>query len=120
MSTCIYIPNSIESAIRELESTFDKPLEVLSKVEFIRAWCALSYLNTGLHPDDFDEPDSGWPESFKRYAAEARRREEAGELADEEMYPSDATWAGLYDQMHTHTDQETTRRLKLATEYGCL
>ena len=118
MSTCICIPNSIESATRELDATFSLPLELLSKVKFVRAWCALSYLNPGLHPDDFDAPDSGWPENFKPYAAEAWRREEAGELADEEMYPSDATWAGLYDQMHTHTDQETTRRLAIAADYG--
>lgn len=117
MSTCVCIPNSIESASCDLESTFGLPLEVLSKSEFIRAWCALSYLNPDLHPDDFDEPDSGWPENLKRYAVEAWRREEAGELADEEMYPSDATWAGLYDRMHTHTDQERARRLELAAEY---
>lgn len=120
MSICVCIPNSIESAARELASTFDLQLEVLSKVKFVRAWCALCYLCPGLHPDGFDEPDSAWPENFKRYAVEAWRRKKVGELADEEMYPSDAAWAGLYDQMHTHTDQETTRRVRLAAEYGCV
>lgn len=118
MRTCVWIPSSIESATRELESTFDQPLDVLPKLEFIRAWCALSYLNPSLHPDDFDVPGSGWLENFKRYAVEAWRREQAGELVDEEMYPSDAAWAGLYDQMHTHCEQETARRLELAAQYG--
>lgn len=49
---------------------------------------------------------------------EAWRREEAGALVEELMYPSDAAWAGIYDQMLTHTDQETSRRLELAAEYG--
>lgn len=116
MSAYGYIPDSVGTATRVLERISDQPLEALSKVEFIRAWCALSYLNPGLHPDGFEEPDSGWPENLKRYAVEAWRREEMGELADDEMYPSDATWAGLYDQMDTHTDQETTRRLTLAAQ----
>lgn len=119
MNSCICIPNSVESATHELAYTIGIPLESLSKLEFVRAWCALSYLNPGLHPDGFEEPDSGWPENLKRYAVEAWRREEMGELAGEEVYPSDATWAGLYDQMHTHTHQETIRRLEFAEQYGC-
>ena len=118
MSTCANIPNSIESAARELKLTFGLPLDSLSKVKFVRTWCAVSYLNPGLHPDGFDESDSGWPESLKPYAIEAWRREAVGELADDEMYPCDAAWAGLYDQMHTHTDQEVARRIALAADYG--
>ncbi len=118
MSTCVCIPNSIESATLELESTLGFPLETLSKVKFVHAWCALSYLEPGLHPDDFDQPGSGWPDNLKRFAVEAWRREEAGELTDEEMYPSDANWAGLYDQMLTHTVEETTRRFRIAAEFG--
>ena len=118
MNIYCHIPNSVECATREFEGTLDQPLEALSKVEFVRAWCALSYLNPGLHPDDFDEPDSGWPDNLKRYATEAWRREEAGELADEEVYPSDATWAGIYDRMDCHTQEETDRRFAIAAEYG--
>lgn len=120
MNSCVCIPNSNESATRELEATFGLPLEALSKARFVRAWCALSYLNPGLHPDSFEEPDSGWPEKFKPYAFEAWRREAAGELMDEELYPSDATWAGLYDQMDSHTEQETVRRLELRAVSECL
>jgi hypothetical protein len=50
--------------------------------------------------------------------AEAWRRADAGELADEELYPSDAQWSGLYDRMHTHEPDEMERRLALAADYG--
>jgi hypothetical protein len=51
-------------------------------------------------------------------AAEAWRRADAGELADEVLYPSDAQWSGLYDRMHTHEPDEMERRLALAADYG--
>lgn len=51
---------------------------------------------------------------LKRFAAEA----DAGELADEELYPCAAQWAGLYDRMHTHEHDETARRLQIATDHG--
>ena len=60
----------------------------------------------------------GWPPELMRYAAEAWRRNKAGEIDDEEMYCSDATWAGIYDRMHTHTVLETTRRLEIAADFG--
>ena len=118
MSTCIYIPNSVGSAIRDLHSTLNVPLETLPKATFVRAWCALSYAFPGLHPDGYAHPDSGWPPELMRYAAEAWRRNKAGEIDDEEMYCSDATWSGIYDQMHTHTVLETTRRLEIAADFG--
>jgi hypothetical protein len=84
----------------------------------LRAWCSMAYLFPGLHPDGFEDADSGWPRVLKRFAAEAWRRADAGELADEEMYPSDAQWSGLYDQMHTHEPNEMERRLALAADFG--
>jgi hypothetical protein len=42
----------------------------------------------------------------------------AGELADEELYPSDSQWSGLYDRMFPHTADEIERRLALAADYG--
>ena len=39
-------------------------------------------------------------------------------MSGEELYPSDAAWAGLYDQMFIHSPEETERRLELATLYG--
>ena len=71
-----------------------------------------------LLPDGFEDADSGWPRVLKRFAAEAWRRADAGELADEELYPSDAQWSGLYDRMFPHTVDEMERRLALAADYG--
>ncbi|NOS99200.1 MAG: hypothetical protein HOP29_01070 [Phycisphaerales bacterium] len=79
---------------------------------------SLAYLFPGLHPDGFAEKDAGWPRTLRRFVAEAWRRADAGELADEELYCADATWAGLYDRMVRHTPEETERRLKLAAEFG--
>jgi hypothetical protein len=71
-------------------------------------------LYPGLHPDGFEDDESGWPTALKSFAEEAWRRAEAGELDDDELYPSDAQWAGLYDGMTSHTEQEAARRVKLA------
>lgn len=61
---------------------------------------------------------SGWPRVLRRFAAEAWRRADAGELADEELYACDAQWSGLYDRMHTHEPEETEHRLDLAAAFG--
>jgi hypothetical protein len=61
---------------------------------------------------------SGWPRVLKRFAAEAWRRADAGELADEELYPGDAQWSGLYDRMFLHLPDEIERRFALAADYG--
>lgn len=92
-------------------------LSDLPKEDFVACWSALAYLNPGLHPDGYEDEDSGWPEDLKLYAAEAWRREEAGEMTDEEMYPSDASWAGVYDQMDSHTQEETDRRFDIAAGF---
>jgi len=55
---------------------------------------------------------------LRRFAAEAWRRADAGELADEELYACDAQWSGLYDRMFPHTAQEIERRLELAAVFG--
>jgi hypothetical protein len=118
MKTFTYVPNSRRSAGRELRLALAHPLEQLSREQFVRMWCSVAYLFPGLHPDGFEETDSGWPRVLKRFAAEAWRRAEAGELADEELYPSDAQWSGLYDRMFLHTADEIERRLALAADYG--
>jgi hypothetical protein len=71
-----------------------------------------------LHPDGYDHPDSGWPRVLKRFAAEAWRRADAGELNDGALYPSDAAWSGLFDRMFVHLPDETERRVALAAAYG--
>ena len=71
-----------------------------------------------LHPDGFEDADSGWPRALKQFAAEAWRRADAGELEDDELYACDAQWSGLYDRMFPHTTVEIERRLELAADYG--
>ena len=118
MKTVIFIPNSLRSAGRELRMGFRETPEKMSRVEFVRTWAAVAYLFPGLHPDGYEDSESGWPRALKRLAGEAWRRAEAGELADEELYCSDAQWCGLYDRMHSHEPDETERRMALAAEYG--
>jgi len=88
--------------------------EVCTKADFIRAWSSIAYLFPGLHPDGFEDADSGWPRIPRRFAAEAWRRAEAGELDDAELYTSDAQWSGLYDRLNNPTPDESQRRRKLA------
>jgi hypothetical protein len=118
METIAHIPSSLRSAGRELRLALGHPAKQLSREQFVRAWSALLYLFPGLNPDGFQDADSGWPRVLKRFAAEAWRRADAGELADEELYPSDAQWSGLYDRMFPHTADEMERRFALAAEYG--
>jgi hypothetical protein len=103
---------------REVRLT--RPVEInrLSKRKFLRAGCSIAYLFPGLHPDGFAAPDSGWPLVLTRSAAEARRRAEAGDLADDELYACAAQWSGLYDRMFIHLPEETERRLGLAASFG--
>ena len=95
-----------------------KPLHKLPKEAFVRIWCCVAYLFPHLHPDGFADAESGWPRVLKRYAAEAWRRAEAGELDDDELYCCDAQWSGLYDRMYPHEQDETEHRLALAADYG--
>ena len=113
-----FTPNSLRSAGRVLRCSLSKSLEQLSREEFVRAWSSVAYLFPGLHPDAYDDYDSGWPRVLRRFAAEAWRRADAGELTDEESYPCSAGWCGLYDRMHTHTPDEIERRLTLAADFG--
>ena len=118
MRTRVYVPNSPRAAAAQLRQALASPLEHLAKARFIRAWCSVAYLFPGLHPDGFANADSGWPRVLRRFAAEAWRRARGGQLLDEELYPCDAQWSGLYDRMLLHLPAETERRLELATAFG--
>jgi hypothetical protein len=118
MKAITHVPNSLRSAGRELRLSLVHPLEQLPRERFVRAWSAVAYLFPGLHPDGYEAADSGWPRVLKRFAAEAWRRADAGELTDEELYPCDAQWSGIYDQIFPHTADEMERRLALAANYG--
>jgi len=54
----------------------------------------------------------------QRQAAEAWQRAGAGELSDEELYPGDAQWAGLYDRMIEREEDETGCRFQIAADHG--
>lgn len=88
--------------------------DVFTKTDFIRAWSSIAYLFPGLHPDGFEDAESGWPRVLRRFAAEAWRRAEAGELDDAELHPSDAQWSGLCDRIKNPTADESRRRHDLA------
>lgn len=114
MKSHIYIPESNKDAGENLRRALAYPLAQLPKVDFIRAWSSIAYLFPGLHPDGYENADSGWPRALRRFAAEAWRRVEDGELDDAEFYTSDAQWSGLYDQINNPTPDESRRRRELA------
>lgn len=118
MKNDIYVPDSLRSAGRQIRLALATPLDQMPRTNFIRAWCSIAYLFPGLHPDGFEDADSGWPRVLQRFAAEAWRRAESGELEDHELYACDAQWSGLYDRMNIHLPDETERRLELAAAYG--
>jgi hypothetical protein len=118
METNVYVPRSKRDAGKQIRVALQNEIMGLSTKQFVRAWCALAYLFPGLHPDAYEHPDSGWPRVLKRFAAEAWRRADRGELVDEELYPCDAQWAGLFDRMLLHLPDETERRVALAAAYG--
>jgi hypothetical protein len=118
MRTNIYVPRSLRDAGKEIRTALRNNMATLTTGEFVRAWCAVAYLFPGLHPDGYEDQDSGWPRTLKRFAAEAWRRAQAGELADEEFYPCDAQWSGLFDRMYVHLPEETERRVELAAANG--
>jgi hypothetical protein len=118
METNIYVPRSLRDAGKQVRIALQNDIRALTTQDFVRAWCAVAYLFPGLHPDGYEHPDSGWPRVLKRFAAEAWRRADAGELADDEMYVCDAQWSGLFDRMLVHLPEETERRVELAAAYG--
>lgn len=95
MNNSIYIPNHLRYAGRELRLALNQPLNLLSHEIFLRAWSSVTCLFPCLHPDGFEAADSGWPRGLRCLATEAWRRAGAGEITEDELYPSDAQWCGL-------------------------
>ena len=118
MKSLIFIPKSAKDAGAQVRLALDRSLEQLPKVDFVRAWSSIAYLFPSLHPDGYEEAEGGWPCVLRRFAGEAWRRAEAGDLDDNELYPSDAQWAGLYDRSTIHMSDETERRIELAALFG--
>jgi len=88
-----YIPASRTIAEIEIAAALEKPLEKLSKREFLKAYCSVAYLYPGFHPDDWE----AWtgPARIKALLAEAWRRADKGEFKDGELYPYPATKAAI-------------------------
>lgn len=82
----IYVPDSLHAAGDQVRLALDRSLDGLEKEVFLRAWCSLVYLFPGLHPDEFLDSTRSVPQTLKKFAAEARRRFEAGELTENELY----------------------------------
>jgi hypothetical protein len=118
MNTNVFIPSCSRAAGREIRLALSRSLRHQTDYEFVRVWCCIAYLFPGLHPDAFEDLDSGWPRILRRFAAEAWRRAEMGALADDELYPGDAQWCGFYDRMSIHLPGETQRRVELAAAFG--
>ena len=118
MKTCIYVPNSLREAAEALRLALRSEPTGMPKERFVAVWCAIAYLFPGLNPDGYESADSGWPRVLRRFAAEAWRRADAGELADEELYACDSQWSGLYDRMTSHTTEETEKRMEIAASFG--
>lgn len=115
-SEMIFVPETKDEATTELESAAGVSLPALSRDKFLRVWNSIAYLNPGLHPDHHDEQDGGWTDELRLFAVEAFRRADAGDISEDEIYPSDAQWCGLCDEMNSHTDEERSRRERLAVQ----
>ncbi len=120
MKPCIYVPNSSLEAAKALRAARTTNLATLQKPSFVSAWSAIAYLLPGLHPDGYEDTESGWPRVLRRFAAEAWRRAKAGDLNEDELYPGEAQWSGVYDRMRVHLPDEMERRHTLASNYGRL
>lgn len=104
------IPSSPRNAVTRIRKVFEKPAGSLERIEFLKAWFAVAYIFPGLHPDDYDSPGSGWPKILQPLADEAWQRAERGEIHDDELYPSDAQWAGTFDRLNAVSERETAHR----------
>lgn len=106
-----YIPKSPEEAHKLLVSALARKPGEMSRAELIKAWCAVAYLHPEIHSDDFEGSNTNWPEAVKAMAREVWRRYDKHEIKEDDVYPSDAAWAGVYDLMSSPTPEETKRRM---------
>ncbi len=110
------IPNNNSEASARLDAirVQRERLGSIAPPVFLRGWNALFYLHPGLHPDDSDQSDGGWPEDLRRIASEAWSRVDAGTIPEDDVYCADAGWAGLCDRVEVPSLEERSRRRELA------
>ena len=104
------VPSNRIQAKQLLRKCLAAAPQALPTEDFTALWSTIAYLYPGLHPDSFFDEKCGWPRRLRPFAEEAWRRFDAGKISTEELYPSDAQWAGVYDRMLLHTQDDTLRR----------
>ncbi len=68
------------------EGNLRRALRGRSDVEIKRLWAKAGRLYPGLHPDDYQDADGGWPLHLEPLAAEVFRRYRLGRVSDDELY----------------------------------
>jgi hypothetical protein len=93
----VSVPSSLQEAANALRLLLAKRsmLPQVPTSEFVAGWGAIAYIAPGLHPDEADNEEGGWPVGWRCIASEAFRRCENGELSDNELYPYECSMAGL-------------------------
>ena len=117
MTADSFIPSSFLDAAVRIRKLATMAPENFGHSEFMKTWFAVAYEFPGLHPDDYDSPESAWPSPFLPLAKEAWRRAGRGEISDEILYPSDAQWAGIYDNLTCPSANEHSRRNEIHARY---
>lgn len=110
MKSFPHVPTNFHAAGAQLHLASLRPLNQLPHTEFLRAWGAIAYLFPGLHPDEFNSSECAWPKGLVGFAVEAWSRFENGVMSEDDLYQCDSQWAGIFDRLATHTDQEKIRR----------
>ena len=84
-------------------------LDSVKDLTLVRAYHHIFEQYPGLHPDGFDDVDSGWPENLKSVCAEMWRRAEspASSIKPEQMYYINKAFRKL---MADSTGQHVGRR----------
>lgn len=98
MKTCLKnLPASQKEASTQLRIVLRNRhrLAELSTSEFCAGYQAIFFLAPGLHPDEADHHEGGWPVGWRSIAEEAFRRAGEGNLTDEQLYPYEASQAGI-------------------------
>lgn len=105
------IPNSPAEALAILQNR-PEDLPGLDHRSFIALWAALAYLQPGIHPDDWAA--AGLTKNTicgsEAIITELWRRAGKGLLADYELYPANAAWAGIFDRIPDPSPEERERR----------
>jgi len=95
MTSGLFIPESVEEAEKIVLAVDPDALAGLAKPDFMRVWCAVVYLNPGLHTDNIHDPSYACDPLVRAVLAEVWRRADADEITDEEIYPYEVIRARL-------------------------